>query len=230
MSTERCVAKAKPRPKLVVNLFSNFVPIHERRWIDIDTQPFHHSCFVVSKFRTRTLRHDSSVLREDDGAVRLDDLIDKFKVEFVGTMQWTVDSWVNCLAKGGGVKKRFQYCSNSFSSIEFLYFRAIQRHLGGNLVNPFVQDNVLLPDNFTENIYHIGNAFEMHSVIKSGLIPGANNLRSESQSIFFTAVNPMCARRDLEEVQYDLDKPRIAPYKHTWGAHHNTEKWCNGAI
>ena len=96
MSTERCVAKAKPRPKLVVNLFSNFVPIHERRWMssnfvpiherrwtDIDTQPFHHSCFAVSKFRTRTLRHDSSVLREDDGAVRLDDLIDKFKVDRV---------------------------------------------------------------------------------------------------------------------------------------------------
>ena len=27
--------------------------------------------------------------------------------------------------------------------------------------------------------------------------------------MFSTAVNPMCARQDLEEVEYDLDQPRI---------------------
>ena len=32
--------------------------------------------------------------------------------------------------------------------------------------------------------------------------------------------------KDLEEVEYDLDKHRIAPYKHTWKAHHNTVYWC----
>ena len=32
---------------------------------------------------------------------------------------------------------------------------------------------------------------------------------------------------DLEEVQYDLDKPRIAVYKHTWRAHQRTVHWCN---
>ena len=47
----------------------------------------------------RLLRHDASILREDDGAVRFDGLIEKFKVKFVGTLQWTVDAWVNCLAK-----------------------------------------------------------------------------------------------------------------------------------
>ena len=45
--------------------------------------------------------------------------------------------------------------------------------------------------------------------------------------MFFTAVNPMYARQDLEGVEYDLDKPRIAPYEHTWKAHHNTVYWCN---
>ena len=42
-----------------------------------------------------------------------------------------------------------------------------------------------------------------------------------------TAVNPMCARQDLEGVEYDLDEPRIAPLKHTWKAYHNTVYWCN---
>ena len=71
------------------------------------------------------------------------------------------------------------------------------------------------------------NAFEMHSIIKSGLIPGGKSLRTDRQSVFFTAVNPMYARQNLEEVEDDLDKPRIAPCRHTWKAHHNTVFWCN---
>ena len=113
------------------------------------------------------------------------------------------------------------------SSDRFLYFRAIQGHSGGTRVDPLLQDSVLLPDDFAEYIYHIGNDFEMHSIIKSGLIPGGKSLRRDKQSVFFTAVNPMCARQDLEEVENDLDKHRIASYKHTWRAHHNTENCCN---
>ena len=84
----------------------------------------------------------------------------------------------------------------------------------------------LLPDDFAEYIYHIGKAFEMHSIIKIGLIPGGKSIRRDRQSVFFTAVNPMDARQDQREVEYDLDKPRIAPNKHTWKAH-NTVHWCN---
>ena len=115
---------------------------------------------------------------------------------------------------------------NPHSSKHFLYFRAIQGHSGGNLVNPTLQDKVL-PDDFAENIYHIGNANEMHSIIKSGLIPGGRSLRKDRQSVFFTAVNPMDARQDLEEVQHDLGKPRIAVYKYTWTSHQNTVYRCN---
>ena len=50
MSTGRLVAKAKSRPKLVVNLFSNNVPINERIWTDIHLKPFNQGCFAVSKF------------------------------------------------------------------------------------------------------------------------------------------------------------------------------------
>ena len=108
-----------------------------------------------------------------------------------------------------------------------MYFRAIQGHSGGTLVDLTLQDNVLLPGDFAEYINHIGNAFEMHSIIKSGLMPGGESLRRDRQSVFFTAVNPMCARQDLEEVEYDLDKPSIAVYKHTWRIHPNTVYWCN---
>ena len=59
-STEKPVAKAKPKPKSVVNSNVN-VSIPERKWIDIDPQPFDRSCFEVLKFMTRTLRHETSI-------------------------------------------------------------------------------------------------------------------------------------------------------------------------
>ena len=70
----------------------------------------------------RLLRRDQSVPREDDGAVRFDDIIDEFKKMFDGTSQWSINEWISFLAKGGGPKKRFQYCLNPNSSKHFLYF------------------------------------------------------------------------------------------------------------
>ena len=72
------MAKGKTKPRSVVNSNAN-VPIPERKRIHIDPQPSDRCCFDLSKFITRTLRHDSSSLREKDGAVRYDDLIEKLK-------------------------------------------------------------------------------------------------------------------------------------------------------
>ena len=104
----------------------------------------------------RLLRHDKNVPREDDGTVRFDKIMDEFKAKSDGTSRWPVNAWMTFLAKGGGPKKRFQYCLNPNSSKYFLYYRAIQGHSGGNLVDPAMQDNILLPDDFTEYIHHIG--------------------------------------------------------------------------
>ena len=45
--------------------------------------------------------------------------------------------------------------------------------------------------------------------------------------MFCTAVNPVDDDQSMEEVQYGLDKPRIAPYRNTWRPHQNTMYWCN---
>ena len=84
-----------------------------------------------------------------------------------------------------------------------------------------------MPDDFADYIHHIGNAHDMHSIIQGGLIPGGKSLKRDRQSVFFTAVNSMYANHDLEEVQYDLDQPRIAVHKNTWRIHQNTVYWCN---
>ena len=54
------------------------------------------------------------------------------------------------MARVGGNKKRFQYCQ------EILYLRALQGHSGRNLIDPSLQDNVLIPDGFFKYICHVG--------------------------------------------------------------------------
>ena len=100
------------------------------------------------------------------------------------------------------------HCTDS-SGQEILYLRALQGHAGRNPIDPTLQDNVLIPDNFSEYIYHIGCAINLHSITNSGLISGRQILGKERQTVFFTAVNLMDKEhRDPQEL--DLTKPRLA--------------------
>ena len=119
------------------------------------------------------------------------------------------------MARGGGNKKIFQYCTDS--SGEILYLGALQGHSGRNLI-----DNLhLIPDDFFEYIYHVGCAINLHSITNSGLIPGGQNL-SKRQTVFFLLVDPMNKEhKDPEKI--DLEAPRLARYMHTaWKKHQNT--------
>ena len=104
----------------------------------------------MSKAMIRLLRHDQSVPREDDRAVRFDDIMEEFKKKFDGAFQWSIFDWIPILTKGGGPKKRFQFCLNPNSSKRLLYSTSIQGHSAGNLVDLELQDVVLLPEGFTE--------------------------------------------------------------------------------
>ena len=67
---------------------------------------------------------------------------------------------------GGGNKKIFQYCTDP-SGQEILYLRALQGHTGRIPIDPTLQDNVLIPDNLFEYIYHVGCAVNLlHSITK----------------------------------------------------------------
>ena len=63
---------------------------------------------------------------------------------------------------GGGNKKIFQYCTDP-SGQEILHLQALQGHSGRNPNDPELQDNVLIPDNVFEYIYHIGCAVSVHT-------------------------------------------------------------------
>ena len=49
-----------------------------RKWIDVEPGTFDQNCLEVSKLMMRLLRHDDSVIREEDGAVKIEALASIF--------------------------------------------------------------------------------------------------------------------------------------------------------
>ena len=129
------------------------------------------------------------------------------------------------MARGGGNKKRFQYCTDP-SGQEILFLRALQGHSGRNPIDPTLQDNVLIPNDFFEYIHHSRCAINLHSITNSGLIPGGQNL-SKRQTVFFTSVDLMNKEhRDPNNI--DLEAPRLAWYhQKKWKRHQDTAYWVD---
>ena len=144
--------------------------------------------------------------------------------QFSQIPHWSDDRWKACLAAGGGAKRRYQNCTDSSGTI--LYLRALQGHSGGNLLDPSLQDNVIIQSNFFQFIYHVGCAINLHSIISSGLIPGGQSL-STRQTVFFTSVDPMDKNHKDPDV-IDLNVPRRAEYLHkAWKKDQNTMYWVD---
>ena len=139
----------------------------------------------MSKKLINLLRH-GSLPRENDGAIEFWRVEDYLQNHFMFCHHWFGEKWKSSMAGGGGNKKRYQYCSDSSGTI--LYLRVLQGHSGRNLIDPSLQDNVVIPDGFFKYIYHVGCAINLHSIINSGLIPGGQNL-SNRQTVFFLPVD-----------------------------------------
>ena len=222
------VAKARPKqtPSTMLSSTKIPVPYHGRKWKYVETGRFDKRCLEVSKLMIRLLRHDNTVLREDDGAVKFQDLASIFRSEFTSSSHWSIRTWLSFLQRGGGVKKRFQYCVDPSSPETLLYFRAIQGHSGGKHMDPALQDNVLSPNDFAEHIYHVGSSprLALHNPV--WIDSGWENVKKGRHAVFFTAVNPMFVDQH-KEVEHDLTKPRIAVHENNWKIHQHTVYGCN---
>ena len=142
--------------------------------------------YKVSKKVIYLLRHSQLVVhREEDGAVHFWRMKENLQIQFPQSIQRSDDRCKACLAAGGGVKRRFQYCADDSGAI--VYFRSFQGHSGRNLIDPSLQENVVIPSNFFQHIYNVGCAFNLQSIINSGLIPGGQN-SSKRQTVFWTKV------------------------------------------
>ena len=136
---------------------------------------------------------------------------------------WSDDRWIACLVAGGGPKRRYQYCSYLGSII---YLRALQGHSGSNLIDPTLQDNVLIGPGVFPCIYHVGSNFNLYSIISNGLILGGQNL-SRRQSVFFLLVDPR--KEDHKDPEYiDYSAPRLERYlQNAWKRHQDTVLWVD---
>ena len=137
---------------------------------------------------------------------------------------WSDDRWKASLAAGGDSKRRYQYCSDDSGKI--LYLRALQGHSGSNLIDPTLQDNVVIGTGIFPYVYHIGCAFNLHSIINNGLIPGSQDL-SRRQTVFFLPTDPRDeTHKDPEHIDFSV--PRLARYVHSaWKRHQDAVFWVD---
>ena len=179
----RSKAKGKPKRREPAGSSPRTVPIGKRTWTDrCEPGEYSLSGYAVSKKVMNLLRHSQHVHREEDGAVQLWRIEENLQKHFLHSPHWSDSKCKACLAGGGGNKKRFQYCTESPGTN--VYFRALQGHSGRNLIDPSLQDNVTIQSNFFQYIFHVGYAFNLHSIISSGFIPGGQSL-SKRETLFF---------------------------------------------
>ena len=126
------------------------------------------------------------------------------------------------MAAGGGSKKRYQYCSDISGII--VYLRALQGHSGRSLIDLSLQENVIIQRGFFQHIYHIGCAFNLHSIINNGLILGGQN---SSKRVFFLPIDPR-DKGHQDPAQIDFTVPRRAQDLHSaWKKHQDAVFWVD---
>ena len=135
----RSKAKAKPQKGETFELPST-IPMNERKWIEIEPAESSLSAYEVSKKVVNLLLHCQTIQREDDGAVQFWRIKFYLRNQFPQNQYWSDDRWKACLAAGAGSKRRYQYCSD----ISVVYLRAPQGHSGRSLIDPSLQDNVII--------------------------------------------------------------------------------------
>ena len=177
----RSKAKAKPQRRELASYSPSIIPMNARNWIDIEPGKHSLSAYEVSKKVIHLLRHSQQVQREEDGAVHFWRIKNIFRVNSHSLCIGLTIKWKACLAAGGGAKRRYKYCTDDSGII--VYLRALQGHSGRNVFDLSLQDNVVVQGDFFHYINHIGCAFNLHSIINNGLIPGGKEFKQVTDSI-----------------------------------------------
>ena len=112
----RSKAKAKPQPRVLVGTTAT-IPIHERRWTDIEPSKQNLASYDLSKKVINLLRQNQTLQREEDGAIEFYKIKFHLRNHFSQIHNWSDDRWIACLAAGGGSKRRYQYCSDNSGAI-----------------------------------------------------------------------------------------------------------------
>ena len=139
----RSKAKANPRRRDSASSFTKTLATEERTWTDIEPQEYSLSDCSVSKKLINLLRH-GSLPQEDDGAIEFWRIKDNLQDHFLCILD------IGLMKSGRAPWQEEEETRKDFSIVlilhEILYFRVLQGHSGRNLIDPSLQDNVLIPD------------------------------------------------------------------------------------
>ena len=189
-----------PQTNMKVIAARSTIPMHERKWIDIEPSEPTLAANDVSKKVISLLRHNQTVQREDDGAVSFWRIKFHLRNHSSQVQHWSDDRWKSCLASGGSSKRRYQYCSDNSGTI--LYLRALQGHSGHNLIDLMLQDNVMIESGIFHYIYHIWVDIDL------AITKGLTFYQTRSNAIIFQGTLPAycipkVVRLKIGEVLYE---------------------------
>ena len=218
----RSKAEAKPQRRTLASSSTKTIHLWERKWTDIEPEDYSPVAYLLSKQLSTLLRH-GHLPREEDGAIEFWRLKDYLRNDFEHSQHWSDEKWKSTMAKGGGNKRRFQYCTDP-SGQEILYLRALQGHSGRNLIDPSLQDNVLIRTILRVHLSHrMCCQFTLHHQFRID----TRRTKRKRQTVFFTFVDPMNKEHKDPDV-IDLEAPCHASYKQkTWKKQENTVYWVD---
>ena len=163
--------------------------------------------------------------READGAFRWRLIRQKLKFTFLkqGGDAFTDRDLINNIWKGSS-KTRFKYCQNSCGIL--LYIRALQGHIGRDLIEAEVMGHVAIPFKWKQFLFHRGCSFNLKSILVAGLVAGRKESREGRQTVGFTHLDPW--RNEIEEqFQGDMSKPRRVHCKTEWKRVQDAMYWIH---
>ena len=107
----RTKAKAKPQRRTLASPSTRTLSIGKRKWTDVEPEDYSPVDYPVSKQLSTLLRH-GHLFREDDGAIEFWRVKEYLRNDFELSQHWSDEKWKSAMSKGGGNKKRFQYCTD----------------------------------------------------------------------------------------------------------------------
>ena len=100
VAAARSKAKAKPQPRELVGTTAT-IPIHARRWIDIEPSKQNLASYDLSKKVINLLRHNHTLHRKEDGAIEFCNRKSYLRNYRSQIQLWSDDRWKAWLAAGG---------------------------------------------------------------------------------------------------------------------------------
>ena len=178
----RSKAKAKPQPRDSTGITT--IPLRERRWIDIEPSKQDLESYDLSKKVINLLRHKrySEKKMEQLNSIESNSIFEIIIHKYI----------IGLMIDGKLVWLQEEVREEDISIALIIweqYLRALQGHSGSNVIDPTLQDNVLIGTGIFSYIYHVGCTFNLHSIINNGLVLGGQNL-SRRQTVFFLPIDP----------------------------------------